>query len=482
MLERVAYWLLPRLRLEGTPFYRGWLEKEQRENIRFWRILFPAVALAYLVRGYLSESHLQHAGYWLGYHRTLTGLCLATAGLYFLRSVCRSRIYRLPAAVTLLAICYINAQTMVLDGKDQYMLAFIVVILATVALRTSVFFGMCFAVLAIDLQWDSLIEAGVSTSVAFSGSVGTLVFAMAGRSEYAGEIRYYLTHQTMMQSQKEMIEMNIEFSDRIRAFLPKEISNRVAEHVNKGALTVDQAVDEVLQPAERQIACLFTDIRGFTKGTKESESFISEGVIPNVVACSRMVENRRGIPSKIGDLLFAYFDDPSINANLVRCLLAACEIVHANSRFNRTNQLQIEIHRYVLVSTGNALVGNLGGSDSSMEITAIGYPVDLLSRMDQLTKKPKFRERVSETDLVLCPHTAELLNRLDSNWDLRRIALADLDASFGDYKEVESLWVFAASEHNRIALLDAESLLEDPQDADSSPLGVDEPRQAFATA
>ena len=66
----------------------------------------------------------------------------------------------------------------------------------------------------------------------------------------------------------------------------------------------------------------------------------------------------------------------------------------------------------MLIANGDAIVGNLGGYDSSIEITALGSPVNLLSRIDEITKLPRFREVVRESDLVFCPTTAHLFGSL----------------------------------------------------------------------
>jgi len=282
-----------------------------------------------------------------------------------------------------------------------------------------------------------------------------VVFVAIARSDYAGRIRYYVAEQTMMATQEQAIEISIEFSDRIRAFLPKEISNRVTREIVENQLTVQQAVEAVLRPKVQQICCLFTDIRGFTRGTKENAAFVSDGVIPNVVRCSRLVENHHGIPRKVGDLLFAYFDDNSSSANIVRCLSAACEIVEANARFNQTNSFGLNIRRYLLVSTGTARVGNLGGLDTSIEISAEGQPVDLLGQMDQLTKTSHFREHVNETDVVLCPESANLVCQSGLACQLRQISLLQLGVPSFSLRGVEALWVLPMTEINKQVLMDA---------------------------
>ncbi len=461
MLERVMFWMFPQLMLEGTPFYQGWQHQERTRDVRFWRILFPIAAVLCLAKGYFLPPPGIVRNDWLHDHWTLSAVCLVTAAMYLLQTVSRARFYRLPATVAMLMLATLLAQTMVGYGKDQYLVMFIVIILAAWCLRASIFFSTCFAALAIYLQWECSRQAGVPAAVSVSFSVGVLVFVGTARADYAGGIRYYVAHENMIASQQQSIEMSIEFSDRIRAFLPKEISNRVSRRLGDDRLTVQQAVDTVLSPAERQIACLFTDIRGFTRGTKENKAFVSDGVIPNVVRCTRVIENHFGIPRKVGDLLFAYFDDDSAHANIVRCLSAACEIVEANERFNQTNEFKLQIHRYLLIATGTALVGNLGGLDSSIDISAEGGPVDLLGEMDHLTKSPRFREHVNETDIVLCPHSAALLQQVVSNCDLRRFDLDQLDDTNRDFQGIDSLWVFKANDHNRRALAAAVERMSD---------------------
>ena len=469
MFERVMLWLFPRLQLEGTPFYDGWHEQERDQDVAFWRILFLAVAIAFIAKGYLVPPNARVPSDWLQHHWMIAALSLSITVLYCIPRVVASRLYRYAAAFGLLAICYLAAETMVAYGKEQYLATFIIIIVAAWCLRTSMFFSTCFVAAAIFLQWDSLQLAGVSKAVAISFSVGVLVFVAIGRADYASRIRYYVAQQSMIATQEQAIEMSIEFSDRIRAFLPKQISSRVTKEISDNHLTVQQAVDTVLRPEVREIACLFTDIRGFTRGTKEHKSFVSDGVIPNVVRCSRIVEEHLGIPRKVGDLLFAYFDDAYAETNIVRCLSAACEIVEANARFNLTNQLELKIRRYLLVSTGAATVGNLGGLDSSIEISAQGGPVDLLGKMDQLTKSPQFREHVNETDVVLCADSAKLLRTIDPAFELRRFDLGQLGANPNDFKGIDSLWVFVMNERNRIALTVAADRISTDSDRREAP-------------
>ena len=271
--------------------------------------------------------------------------------------------------------CYYQARVLVSYEGGLYFYAFAFVIVATVVLRLSIAQSLVYAGALIASQWHSYLEAGIRAPLLFSATAISLIFIVFARSGYAAELKYFKANQENIENQRRIIELNIEFADRIRAFLPKEISSRLFRYVKERSITILQAIEEVLRPRHREIACLFSDIRGFTRSTEgKGDVFLDEGVIPNVKECTYAVERSGGIPRKIGDLLFAYFDQPNPQDNLVRCFKAAVDVIQVNTEFNEARPNQEPINRYVLITSGEAVVGNLGGFDSSIEITALGNP------------------------------------------------------------------------------------------------------------
>src|SRR5262245_54855385 len=212
MLERVVYWLFPRILVHDTPYHDEWFDRERAENVRFWRGLFPVVALIYLGHYYLFDlpQGLQPPELWFQFRMTIVGLCIATTVSYFIPSVVRSPIYRLPAAITILICCYTQARTIIWYDHSQYLYAFIFVVVGTTFLRTTVLWSVCFALIALVAQWPSLRESGTPVAAAYSAAVTTLLFVITARSKYAGDVRYFLANQKYISSQKRMIEMNIE--------------------------------------------------------------------------------------------------------------------------------------------------------------------------------------------------------------------------------------------------------------------------------
>ena len=58
------------------------------------------------------------------------------------------------------------------------------------------------------------------------------------------------------------------------------------------------------------------------------------------------------------------------------------------------------VNRHILISFGEALVGNIGGHNSSTNITALGTPVNILSRIDEITKNDNIRSLLDTNSLI----------------------------------------------------------------------------------
>ena len=300
---------------------------------------------------------------------------------------------------------------------------------------------------AISLQWPSLMEAGLPTPPAISASVVTLVLILAARSAYTSDIKYFLLSQQNLAAQKRNIELNIEFTDRIKSFIPGEIARRLEALLSERDVTVLQAIDEVLRPRKKNICCLFSDIRGFTEASKDVDAFVGNMVIPNVKDCTLAIDQHRGIPRKIGDLVFAYFDDDNALQNLTRCLAAAIEISKINRSTNEANGEQ-NLSRYILLSCGDALVGNIGGFDSSVEITALGSPVNFLSRVDEVTKTETLAGLLRSGDIIMSEEFYESVSNIVNLSRAEHLHLPTLGESLRNFPETENLYLLRPTKLN----------------------------------
>lgn len=448
--DRFIAYIFPLSLLEGTPWLQTWKVKENEDFIGIAKVIFPIVAIAYVAHYFLFDRPmgLEPLHDWLIFRLSMAAIALATFALYFTQ-VAHTPFYRAPAVFTFLIICYSQAQVTIRYPDAPWVYCFLFVGIGSFTLRASVVKSAVFAVSAIFIQWSTLEKTGVPTPTLLSAAFVTLVLIVASRAGYVADIRYFLLNQQNTDSQRRNIELNIEFTDRIKSFIPGEIARRLDHLLGERDTTVLQAIDEVLRPRKKRIACLFSDIRGYTEASKNLENFIGELVLPNVKACTSAIDDHGGIPRKIGDLIFAYFDDKGPHLNLLQAIRAAFQITEVNDSQNGDSASGKKITRYILLSVGDAYVGNIGGFDSSVEITALGSPVNLLSRMDELTKEEGIAAELNSGDLILSNAAYNMILEIGLRPIVKKIILKELGLSIRNFPDEECLFVMPPTEANK---------------------------------
>jgi len=434
--------------LEGKPWRSMWEEKERDTFILINRYFFLMAGIGYVGHYFLYDKimNLKPIENWFTFRMVTAALSFATL-LFYLTPLARSRLYKLPAIFTCWVYCYTQAMVTTWWDGTPWMLSFVFVTGAVMVLRTSPLNSIVLASMIIATQALPLIESGVPLSSIISTGFVTLLVLMVVRTAHMTDIRNFALNQENVAAQKQIIELNIEIADRVRAFIPKVIAKRLEDYISKNRLTVLQAAVEVLKARKTNVACLFSDIRGYTQGSKDLEAFVNKSALPEMKACSDKVEEYSGIPRKIGDLIFAYFDDESNDRNTIRAVNAGMEIARLNQDMNAT-VTESEIRRYILISTGEAIVGNLGGLDSSIEITALGSPVNLLSRLDDLTKDPSMVDLLNPGDLIVCQNTFSILERLGIGLDCELIDLGALGLTVRDFPETQIIYRIEPNDKN----------------------------------
>lgn len=439
-VETAITYLFPAVLLEGKPWRQMWEDKERELFTTICKYFFAFAALVYLGHHFFYDKPmgLEPADRWFAFRMTVTATGIVASAFYF-SSLSKSKFYKLPAIVATWIFCYTQAMITTWWDGTPWLYSFVFVAASMMILRLTPMLSMVLSSLFMVSQAPFLIESGVPLSSLVSTGVFVLLVVGVVRSSHIADIRNFVLDQENVSAQKQIIELNIEFADRLRAFIPKVIARRLEEHVNRSRLTILQAAVEVLRPRETNVACLFSDIRGYTQGSKDLQAFISNSVLPEVKACSDLVEDHDGIPRKIGDLIFAYFDSEDIHTNVLNSLMAAMEIARLNQDMNAT-LAEAEIRRYILLSSGQAVVGNLGGLDSSIEITALGSPVNLLSRLDDLTKEPAIAELLNPGDIIACHSTVTALNKLGVRLDISQIDVHGLGLKIRDFPETKMIY------------------------------------------
>ena len=441
--------MTPKSILEGTPWLTAWEEKERKEYIAIAKVFFAVAAVLYIAHYYFFDlpTGLEPKNHWFIFRSSMTGLCLVTV-LFYMTSLAEIKYYRAPAIVAGLVFCYFQARVCVWYPEAPWLYCFVFIIMMTFVLQMSPIKSIAFACIAISLQWNSLVEAGVETPAIVSAFFVTLIVLLITRSAYISSIRFFFLTQQNIDSQTKNIELNIDFTNRLKSFIPQQIANRLEDKLADGRTTVLQAIDEVLRPRKRNIACLFSDIRGYTQGSKDLDEYIGDLVLPNIKACTHAVEVHGGIPRKIGDLVFAYYDDDDQIANVLNSILSAFEISEVNESQNAGTESG-EVRRYILISIGEAIVGNIGGFDSSVEITALGSPVNFLARVDELTKDESIHSQLKNGDIIICQETLQLLAALGLELETTSLALHKSNIRIRDFSEQNMLYSLRPSTYNK---------------------------------
>ncbi|MBV1906949.1 MAG: adenylate/guanylate cyclase domain-containing protein [Pseudomonadales bacterium] len=451
-LDNTIEWLFPKLILEQTPWLHMWQEDSNAIFCKNARIFLPIAIVGYIAHYFFFDRALglEPLDLWFKFRFSVAALAFVCF-LFYLSPLSQRWYYKLPLLITWWTMCYLQARVLIWYPEADWIWVFAFTISAVWMLRATALNSTIIAGCIITTQVPSLIEFGLTTPDITSGIFATIAIVVIIRSSYISEIRNFLLAQKNIEAQKKIIELNVEFSDRLRTFIPRVIAERLEQHITDDHMSVLQASIEVLEPRVVEVACLFSDIRGYTSGSKELKSYVTESVLPDVKVCSDAVEEQGGIPRKVGDLLFAYFDEKEPDANLLRALLAGLEISRCNQDLNSTSSSH-KIRRYILISIGEAIVGNLGGLDSSVEITALGPPVNFLSRLDDLTKNPSLSTQLETGDLLLSESSVNRLINLDVPLEMTPVMIAQLGLTIRDFPGVTTIYRMKPTDFNHESL------------------------------
>lgn len=455
-LEKLFFSLFPRLLLTGTPWAALWDDQEKKGFINAARIIFPIMMAVYVLHYFTVDRSegLAPSELWFNYRFGMAAICGACFLFYTFPKLSANRFYKIPLILTCAVCTYYQARTVIWYPKVPYLYVYAFIFFSAVMLRSSILKSVILAAGFTALTWTTLIEAGQSPAMISSAAVVTMVFVIIARSKYISDINLFIANQKNFDQQKKFIEVNLEFTNQIKAFLPAEISKRLMFFIQESRMSTLQAIDEVLRPRTLPVACLYSDIRGFTRDSNDLNGYVSQAMLPNVKISTELVEKHNGIPRKIGDLIFAYYDSPNLERNIVHAMLSAASISRFNSQMNENLPEGQRIKRYILVSCGEAIVGNLSSYESAIEITAIGSPVNILSRIDEMTKQNPLKELLEQGDVIMTSKFAELLGAIRPNVDLKKINLRSLNLKIRDFEDADAIYVFKTTKNNLEALVD----------------------------
>ncbi len=438
--------LFPKYKILGTPWYSEWVTKES-ENlssnlfwISFWGIIIHVMHFFFVD----MPAGKIPVDLWIKYRFGIAGFCLISAIYYHKVKSTNLTTYRFLAFSVLTACCYFQGQTILWWPGTPFFFSFILAFLGVIALRLSLPVAVLFNVFWAGIQIPPMVATNVPNHLIVSYLMVGIFVSILSRLTYAREIKYFIREKEYTDMQRKNIELTLEFSNQIQAFLPKEIVKRINRQMTEKKMSVVQSIDEILRPRTIPIACLYSDIRNYTSKSKDL-NFIRESAIAEIKQLNNPIEEMGGIPRKIGDLLFAYFDSKSKELNVVRSLIAAMEVLEINQNLNQLKSETSKIIRKVIITSGDAVCGNLGSHDSGVEITALGSPVNLAARIDELTKNPFFKEILGAQNVILSSETWHAIQPMLANVTMKIIRLSDYNVIIRDFESEKEIVLIEAS-------------------------------------
>lgn len=439
IVDSVLSFLVPEILITDPEWRERWRSQQKENFLRYAGFFFLAVAIAYIANYFLFDlpMGLEPTDFWLKFRSGMAVMGAACTAFY-LSPFTRSRLYKLPAIGASVVICYTQAMVTIWYSSDAWIFFYIFVMTTVMILGMNVVWSLLYCLVLCVFCAPILTEAGVIPEYTSSATIVTMAVTAIMRRTALQEVRNFVLSEENLAQQKRIADISNEFAERLQSFIPRVIADRMADHLDSGMSVVEASI-EALKAKKKNVACLFTDIRGFTQGSKDLNEFIVESVLPEVTACSNAIEDRAGIPSKVGDLIFAYFDDDSIHLNVIRAISAGIEVARLNEAMNVSSS-QKTINRYILISSGEAMVGNFGGLDTSVEITALGTPVNFLSRVDDITKESAIAQFLQSGDLVISESAKKAMEDLKLSLPFQLLDLDKLGLSIRDFPEVRALY------------------------------------------
>jgi len=170
---------------------------------------------------------------------------------------------------------------------------------------------------------------------------------------------------------------------KIRNIFQKYVPLDVLEEVHDNP-------ESMLRGDKRELAVLFSDIRGFTT---ISESLSPEDTVESLnrffSAMVEIIMDHEGIVDKyIGDAIMAFFGAPVKHKNdPEQATRVALKMLEALEQFNRS-QVELGKPQFKIgigINYGDVTIGNIG-SERKMDYTVVGDMVNLASRLEGLTK------------------------------------------------------------------------------------------------
>lgn len=190
----------------------------------------------------------------------------------------------------------------------------------------------------------------------------------------------------------------------------KRLVREAFSHYLSPALVAQLAEDPSklrLAGETREMTFLFSDIAGFTSFTEKNDPEVLVSLLNEYLdgMCQVVMAHGGTIDKIVGDAIHAIFnaplEQPDHAARAVNCAIAMDEFSTNFIERKRKEGINFGITR-IGVNTGNAVVGNFGGSER-FDYTAHGDAINTAARMESVNKHLGTRLCVAGSTASLCP-------------------------------------------------------------------------------
>ncbi len=444
-------YLLPEALLESTKWLQEWKTKVRNDFSSTVSIFYFLAGLAYIFHYFFVDlpQGLQPHKTWLIYRMSMASLCFLCFLGYKTEFFMKLKFYRLPFFISCMIMCYLQTKTIHWFSEVPYLYSFVLIFVVAGVSKLNILYSIILTTSLFVLQINLFLALSVNFLMIISAFSVTLICTIFNKYQFNLDLKLFLKNKEFLESERENVEVILSYSDEIKKFLPKEICKRIEYNMNHNSMSILNATEDVLKPIEKEIVCLHTDIRGFTEASKDTLGYLMNGAIPEIQGCVQSIENHSGIPRIIGDLVLAYFDHNSQKENILRAMKSSFEIISHNKNLNTDNAFKVK--RYLILSIGQAIVGNIGGQ-TSREITSLGTPVNLVSRIDEVTKMPSFQEKVNADSLILSNDFKFFLR--DQGFEFTEFSLKKINLEIRNFPHESNILVLDKTKQNQKILED----------------------------
>jgi len=444
-LESFVELLMPSVLLTGSGYEAVWQAQKRIRDARILTYSCVIAAIAFVVQLAVVDLQipLNPTEFWVEFRLGTAGALLAIATvLFFTRSRFVTTLKVLFAA-TAVATALLQAQGMVFEPGVPLIFAIILGAAVGIVTPIGIIPGLLLTVVTALGQRHILAER-MAESADFAAQFGSMYLAAIAilfvtKIMQAGQVTRFLADMREIERQRQVIALQSDLVNQLRSFLPRVVFERINHYKRQFRTTFEYATQEILRPRSVDVACIWSDIRHFTHSSRDL-GYIDHKAGPNLRHLTEISESCGAIPRVIGDLLLCIFDYPEATTSILQSLTNADSLREANSTHNQLGAPDERIDRVFILSFGRAVVGNVGGSSGSREITALGPSVNQLARLDEaIGNMFRHGDEQLRNEIIATTEFVTKARSLGFIIDTARIDLQAMGVSVRDFPEITSV-------------------------------------------